>query len=98
MLVAVEDDDAQLHLYEQIVKGGLSVRQAEKLASSEKTDTAEKIAEPRVADPNTRAAEERLTHALATKVRIHRKGEGGTIEVAFHNEEELERLFESIVR
>ena len=82
----------------RILKEGLSVRQAEKLALSEKQDTARKTTSPAVVDPNTLAAQERLTHALATKVRIHRKGEGGTVEISFHNEEELERLFECIVR
>ncbi len=84
----------------RILKESLSVRQAEKLAASEKQDTATKmkITKPAVADANTLAAEERLTHALATRVKIHRKGEGGTVEIAFHNEEELERLFECIVR
>ena len=82
----------------RILKEGLSVRQAEKLAASEKQDTAKKITKPAVADPNTLAAEERLTHALSTRVKIHRRGEGGTVEIAFHNEEELERLFECIVR
>jgi ParB family chromosome partitioning protein len=82
----------------RILKEGLSVRQAEKLASSEKPDSAKTIVKPVVTDPNTLAAEERLTHALATRVKIHRKGAGGTVEIAFHNEEELERLFETIVR
>ncbi len=82
----------------RILKEGLSVRQAEKLAASEKQDTAKKTTTPVVADPNTLAAEERLTHALSTRVKIHRRGEGGTVEIAFHNEEELERLFECIVR
>jgi len=82
----------------RILKEGLSVRQAEKLASYEKQESGTKSTKPAVVDPNTLAAEERLTHALATRVKIHRKGEGGTVEIAFHNEEELERLFESIVR
>jgi len=82
----------------RILKEGLSVRQAEKLASAEKSDAATKITKPVVTDPNTLAAEERLTHALATRVKIHRKGAGGTVEIAFHNEEELERLFETIAR
>lgn len=81
----------------QMLKQGLSVRQAEKLASLEKSESTSKITKPVVLDANTLAAEERLTHALATRVKIRRKGKGGTVEIAFHNEEELERLFESIV-
>lgn len=81
----------------QMLKQGLSVRQAEKLASLENSESTSKITKPVVLDANTLAAEERLTHALATRVKIRRKGKGGTVEIAFHNEEELERLFESIV-
>jgi ParB family chromosome partitioning protein len=84
-------------LARRILQGALSVRQAEKLTSPAAVES-RATKQPRPADPNTRAAEERLAQALATRVRIRRKGEGGTLEIAFHNEEELDRLFESIVR
>ena len=42
--------------------------------------------------------QERLMEALATRVRIRRKGKGdGRLEITFHDEEELQRIFEHIV-
>ena len=43
---------------------------------------------------HTRAAEEQLHLALGTPVTILRKRKGGTIEIAFNNEDELQRLYE----
>ena len=57
-------------------------------------------AAPRVETPindvHTRAAEDRLRFALGTKVRIIRRGQGGTIEVSFGSEAELNRIYEQI--
>jgi hypothetical protein len=47
-------------------------------------------------DVHTRAAEDRLRFALGTKVRILRRAQGGTIEIAFGSEAELNRLYEQI--
>jgi len=47
------------------------------------------------ADVHTRAAEDRLRFALGTKVRIVRRGEGGSIEIHFGTEAELNRLYKS---
>jgi hypothetical protein len=48
------------------------------------------------ADVHTRAAEERMRFALGAKVSIVRRGTGGTIEIAFGSEAELNRIFETI--
>ena len=53
---------------------------------------------PQTLDPNTRAAENQLKVALGTRVRIVRKGQGGRIEVDFNNEEELQRLYETLTK
>ena len=45
-------------------------------------------------DVHTRAAEERLRFALGTRARINRRRKGGTIEIDFATEEELQRIFE----
>ena len=54
------------------------------------------VAEPPKPDVHTRAAEDRMRFALGTKVRIVRKREGGTIEIDFGSEAELNRLYEHI--
>jgi hypothetical protein len=53
-------------------------------------------AEAPASDVHTRAAEERLRFALGTKVRIARRGDGGTIEISFGSEAELNRIYEQI--
>ncbi|MGD8376313.1 MAG: ParB/RepB/Spo0J family partition protein [Acidobacteriota bacterium] len=77
----------------RIVDRGLSVREVERLAARRKTARPE----PAPSDPNTRDAEERLMRSLGTRVRIRRQGEGGRVEISFHDEEELDRIFEYIV-
>ena len=47
-------------------------------------------------DVHTRAAEDRLKFALGTSVRIVRKGEGGSIEISFGSETELNRLYDQL--
>jgi len=94
-LLSMPEEKGREALARKIVARGLSVREAERLASS-KPGGAAKKAEP-AADPNTQAAEERFMTALGTRVRIRRQGPGGTVEVSFHSEEELQRIFEQIV-
>jgi ParB family chromosome partitioning protein len=47
-------------------------------------------------DVHTRAAEDRIRFALGTKVVIVRRGQGGTIEITFNSEDELNRIYEYI--
>ena len=48
-------------------------------------------------DPDTAAAAERLTRRLQTKVEIRRKGAGGALQIHFHSEEELMRLYDLLL-
>jgi ParB family transcriptional regulator, chromosome partitioning protein len=93
-LVSLTDDAAQRRISREIVARGLSVRDAESLVRREAAPTVQPP--PRRADPNTRAAEERLKVALGTPVRILRKGARGRIEIEFTSEQELQRLFDTL--
>jgi ParB family chromosome partitioning protein len=93
-LVALTDDAAQRRISREIVARGLSVRDAESLVRREASPAVPPP--PRRADPNTRAAEERLKVALGTAVRILRKGSRGRIEIEFTSEQELDRLFDTL--
>ncbi len=95
-LLALEDVERQLELARRAVKLGLTARQLEELAGDRQKPRAKK---PSIAsDPDTRAAAERLTRRLQTKVEIRRKGKGGTVRLHFHTEEELMRLYEFLLR
>jgi len=94
-IVSLSDDVAQRRVAREVVSRGLSVRETEALVRRE-TRPPTPPPPPRKPDPNTRAAEDQLKLALGTSVRIVRKGPGGRIEIDFVNEEELQRLYETL--
>lgn len=90
-ILGLEGSSKQEALAKKIVRSGLSVRQAEMLA----TEPAQKSVKTETnKDVFTREAEEKLTRALHSRVEIDRKRRGGTIRITFSNEDELIRLFE----
>ena len=99
-LLALPDAAAQRHAAREVIARGLSVRDAEALVKRlSNPKTAGGAASPKAehrSDVHTRAAEDRMRFALGTKVRILRRGQGGTIEVDFGSENELNRLYEFI--
>ena len=97
-LITLPDETAQRRVAREVVARGLSVRETEAMVRHELAP-APPPAPPKRADPNTRAAEDRLKVALGTtRVRIIRKGQGGRIEIEFTGEDELQRIYETIVR
>jgi len=93
-ILALADEASQRRVAREVIRLGLSVRETEALVRREGAPRAAPAAKK--VDPNTRAAEERLRLALGTRVRIIRRGNGGRIEVDFGNEDELQRLFETL--
>ncbi|MGB0342650.1 MAG: ParB/RepB/Spo0J family partition protein [Parvibaculales bacterium] len=85
-------------LAEIIVKQGLSVRQAEKLAagkaSGENTDTGSKTPKMGEKDADTRALEKTLADALGLNVQIDDKGgdKGGAVRIDYRSLEQLDGL------
>ena len=95
-LLSLRDGERQLELARKAVKEGLTARQLEELVGRKLNPRAKRP--PGVVDPDTRAAAERLTRKLQTKVEIHRKGKGGTVRLHFYTEEELMRLYEFLLQ
>jgi ParB family chromosome partitioning protein len=101
-LLALSDPASQRHAAREVISRGLSVRDTElmvKKLGTEKAPATRKAQDPgtaNVEEPHTRAAEDRMRFALGTKVRIARRGQGGTIEIEFGSEEELNRIYEHI--
>ncbi|MBI4886417.1 MAG: ParB/RepB/Spo0J family partition protein [Acidobacteria bacterium] len=97
-LLALSAAAAQREAAREVIARSLSVRETEALV---KKLTAPAAARPpraaSAADVHTRAAEDRLRFALGTKVRIVRRGGGGTIEIGFGSEVELNRLYEQLI-
>ncbi len=101
-LLALADPAAQRHAAREVISRGLSVRETEALSRklSSPGGGHERPPLPKRAassDVHTRAAEDRIRFALGTKVRIVRTGQGGTIEIAFGSESELQRLYEYLI-
>jgi ParB family chromosome partitioning protein len=94
-LLSLDDGERQLELARKAVHEGLTARQMEELVGGQQKPRAKRPA--RVLDADTRAAAERLTRKLQTKVEIHRKGKGGTVRLHFYTEEELMRLYEFLL-
>lgn len=93
VLSKLEDEEQIASLAEKIVKEGLSVRELEKLTSSNKEyERKNKIRRRSVATNEYAYLEEPLSDKLGTKVRVT----SNKIEITFTNNEELTRILEII--
>jgi ParB family chromosome partitioning protein len=98
-LLALSDPALQRLASREVISGSLSVRETEALVkrlASPAAPAAPKR-ESSTTDVHTRAAEDRLRFALGTTVRILRRAQGGTIEISFGSEAELNRIYEQMI-
>lgn len=93
-LLGLKDRALQIRLAESIIAGGLSVRQTE--SRVRRARQAGKGDVPRAVDPDTVAAQDRLSRALGAPVKIRGK-EKGRIEIRFTSLDELDRLYEQLL-
>ena len=93
-LAALSSADDQQRLADEIVRRGLSVREAERRVAAAAAEPALRREKRR--DPFTRDAEEKLSRRLSARVRIVRRRRGGRIEIGFGSEEELIGLYERL--
>lgn len=101
-LLSLSDLDAILDSAKKIIQGNYSVRQAEMLVSRH-TRPAEASTEgagksEAIGDPNVKAAIHALEQALGTKVTVQESGGKGKIELHFFSPEEMNRLYEGLLR
>jgi ParB family chromosome partitioning protein len=100
-LLSLSDLDAILNSAKKIIQGDYSVRQAEMLVSRYSNSGSEK-GDPAggrdPVDPNMKAAIHALEQALGTKVTVQESGGKGRIELHFYSFEEMNRLYEGLVR
>jgi ParB family chromosome partitioning protein len=96
-LLALSDPALQRQASREVISRSLSVRETEALVKRLASPQAPRARKAEAAkDVHTRAAEDRLRFALGTKVRILRSAQGGTIEISFGSEAELNRIYEQI--
>jgi ParB family transcriptional regulator, chromosome partitioning protein len=84
----------QRRLAREVISRALSVRETEALVKRASATAPKQPAPSPAKDVHTRAAEEQLRLALGTDVIITRKRKGGSVEIAFTNEDELQRIYE----
>jgi ParB family chromosome partitioning protein len=99
-LLGLESPAAQRRLAQLIVKQGMSVRQAEKLVAartSRPTKKSEAHPAPRL-DPNVRAAVLEMERTLGTRVKVRGDEKRGKIEISYYSAEDLNRIYEWVVR
>jgi ParB family chromosome partitioning protein len=93
-LLGLDGEADQRNMAREVISRALSVRETEALVKRAATTPPKAPPAPPAKDVHTRAAEDQLRLALGTDVNIHRKRKGGTVEIAFANEEELQRIYE----
>ena len=99
-LLSLSDLNAILDSARKIIQGNYSVRQAEMLVSRYTANggVKEESAAAETEDPNVKAAIHALEQVLGTKVTVHESGGKGKLEIHFYSVEEMNRLYEGLLR
>lgn len=107
-LLGLESPESQRELAVEVIARGLSVRETERAVKRHLVEIAKRTpgagsasATGRSAaiasDANQRAAEEKLSRRLGTKVRITPMKQGGKIEIVFYSDAELDNIYSIIM-
>ncbi len=95
-ILGLTSPEFQTQVAEKSAAQGFSVRQVERLVK--KMNEPREPTEKPLQDPNIRAAVGELESALGTRVRIIEKSDQrGRIEIEYYSQEELQRVYETIV-
>jgi len=98
VLASVPNRDLQNKLADRIARDGLTVRALEKLIKRATEAPAATPAKQPERDPNIAAAEDSLQRALGTKVSLRQGKQGGSIELHFFSNEEMERIYDLLMK
>lgn len=93
-LLAEPDEKKRRALYDSMLNGGVSVREAEARVSG--STASKKPSASGSKDPNVAAHEKRLREILGTKVSIQEKGGKGRITIEFYSKDELIDLLDKL--
>ncbi len=100
-LLAINDPELQERAARQIVDEGLSSREAEKMATTintEKGKVEKKEAQTEaVQDPLSAELQLQIQRSLGTKVKLRKGKNGGTIEIYYYSDDDLERLIAKLL-
>jgi len=98
-LLGLPYEEARLQVLERIRKGGLNVRQTEE-AVRRLVEVKPRRPSPRqrAKDAETRVLEERFRRAVGARVSLTRGRKGGKLTIYFYSDEELQGIYEAIVK
>ncbi|HEX2695641.1 MAG TPA: ParB/RepB/Spo0J family partition protein, partial [Acidobacteriota bacterium] len=93
-ILALEEPEAQLAAFREIMDKGLSVRNSEKLVNrlKEKPPRVQR----RLEDPDLHALQEDLLKALGTKVLVSGNRNKGVLKIFYFSLDDLNRIYERI--
>jgi ParB family chromosome partitioning protein len=102
-LLSLSDLTAVVDTARKIIQGNHSVRQAEMFVARQtnrlqQQAEADAAVEMETRDPNVKAAIHALEQVVGTKVTIQEHGGRGRIEIHFFSQEEMNRLYEGLMR
>ncbi len=95
-LLAIKEPNAQNTFLQLILKHGWSVRQAERYVNAQKKQGISSVKKAVNHVLSTNSQTEKLGKYLGTSVTIRRMANGGRLEIAYQNEEDLERIIRSV--
>ena len=98
-LLSFPDQEAQIRGAKLIIENGLTAREAERLIYKEK-DSEVRTSSSRnkkLSDPEQDELQSQIQISLGTKVRIKKGKNGGSIEIYYYNDEDLERLIDKLL-
>lgn len=93
-LLTLSDPVRQEELARKIIAGKMTAREAERLAGKESGTNKKRRSqkEQKAADPLLKELQSGLQRQLGTKVKIYRRKSGGSIEITFYGDDDLDRL------
>jgi ParB family transcriptional regulator, chromosome partitioning protein len=97
-LLAIAEPKIRIELARRIARGGMSVRQVERIAARAGKPKSGPLASP--VDPNTKAAIEELQRRFGTRVLMHapRPGKPGQLAFEYYDPGDLTRLYDQLMR
>jgi len=99
VILGLDNENKRQLIAERAIKEGLNVRQTEGLVAklqtqaAPKTTTPETVAPP-AADPHLARLEDKLREKFATKVHVRYAQGKGAVEIAFFNDDDLDRILQ----
>lgn len=98
-LLSIDDQEVQQEFATRIIEDKLSAREVERIVDKDVKGTAPRKTKKneKTLDPEREELQLQIQRNLGTKVKLKQNNNGGTIEIYYYSNEDLERLIEKLV-